>query len=69
MKSMQISLTIHMAGAIFPAPYNGTREGRSNKADKITLEEDGKNRGSILLRSSFRALLKIENFSCILQMS
>lgn len=69
MKYIEVSLVIHMAGMLFPALYKGTREGRGNMTDKITLEGEGKNRGSILLHSSLRTGLKIENLPCILQMS
>lgn len=66
MKNMEISLVICMAGIIFPALYKGAREGRGNMTNKITLDGEGKTRGSILLHSSLRAGLKLENLSCTL---
>lgn len=49
---MEISLVIHMAGIILPALYRGTKEDRGNITDKIALEGEGKNTGSILFHSS-----------------
>lgn len=66
---MEIALLIHMVGIIFLAPYKGTRESGGNMMDKIILEGEGKNRGNILLHSTLRAGVKIENLFCILQMS
>lgn len=69
MKSEEISLVAHTVGISFPVLYKGTREGRSNMTDKITLEGKSKNRVSTLLHSSLRAGLKVENLSSVLQMS